>query len=133
MYCLYDNTNSAYAGFYDFTPVICNFLPLASVDSLISIWKHTEAANIVNQHKKSRDFLYSFNTLILSKRYCNIVFQSVQSRQQRERKEKPDGISSGSDMLIGVSSSDPAKQKACGTQNTEDRPMGAFEKGAVPL
>ena len=29
--------------------------------------------------------------------------------------------------------SDPAKEIARSAQNTEDRPMGAFEKGAVPL
>ena len=29
--------------------------------------------------------------------------------------------------------SDPAKEKARSAQNMEDRPMGAFEKGAVPL
>ena len=43
---------------------------------------------IVNPHKKSRDFLYYFNTLRFSKRYC-ILFL-YQYNKDNKRKQQPD-------------------------------------------
>ena len=48
-------------------------------------------AIIVNLHKKSRVFLYSFNTLSLFKRYC-ILFLYQYNKDNKKKKEKPDGV-----------------------------------------
>jgi len=45
-------------------------------------------AFIVNLHKKSRVFLYSFNTLSFPKRYC-ILFL-YQYNKDNKRKQQPD-------------------------------------------
>ncbi len=39
---------------------------------------------IVNHHKKSRIFLYSFNTLIFSKRYC-VLFLYQYNKDTKEK------------------------------------------------
>ena len=59
---------------------------------------------IVNQHKKSRVFLYSFNTLSLLKRYC-ILFLYQYNKDNKKKKEKPDGVKRN------ISNGDPAKEK----------------------
>lgn len=53
-----------------------------------SVTPNVDQGIIVNQHKKSRVFLYSFNTLILPERYC-ILFL-YQYNGDNKRKKEPD-------------------------------------------
>ena len=60
---------------------------------------------IVNLHKKSRVFLYSFNTLRFSKRYCILFlyqYNRDNKREKRAGRKKKDNTDKGSD---------PAKEK----------------------
>jgi len=43
---------------------------------------------IVNLHKKSRVFLYSFNTLIFSERYCILFLYQYNRGKKREEKSR---------------------------------------------
>ena len=45
---------------------------------------------IVNLNKKSRVFLYSFNTLSFCERYCNLFLYQYNGDKKKEKKE-PDG------------------------------------------
>ena len=69
--------------------------------------------------KKSRIFLYYFNTLRLSEKHCICVFISVQSSQEEGTKQ-PDGW----DIFIGCQRSDPANYKSAGSAETEEQTNG---------
>ena len=56
--------------------------------------------------------------------YCILFLYQYNEDKKREKQSRTETVNQGSD---------PAKEKARSAQNTEDRPMGAFEKGAVPL
>ena len=59
--------------------------------------------------------------------YCILFLYQYNEDNKREKKE-PDGRNKESIKGMVI-----RQRKARSAQNMEDRPMGAFEKGAVPL
>ena len=56
------------------------------------------------------------------------VFDQPVPQSIEEKREQPDG-----EDKKEIQRSDPAKKKRAARRIQEDRPMGAYEKGAVPL
>ena len=73
---------------------------------------------IVNPHKKSRDFLYYFNTLRFPKRYCILFLYQYNGDKKREIK--------GPDGKMKNRGSDPAKEKARSAQNIGGQTNGSI-------
>ena len=65
-----------YCDIYDITVFVCCTLYLGQIRRII-----------VNPHKKSRDFLYYFNTLRFSERYCILFLYRYNGDKKREIKK----------------------------------------------
>jgi hypothetical protein len=73
---------------------------------------------IVNQHKNSRVFLYSFNTLSFSERYCILFLYQYNRDNKRKEMSRTEGLKNGEKVI--------RQRKARSAQNTGGQTNGSI-------